>query len=73
MFAFICRSFVQNKDEVKDIWAVNFNHFMKCGQPKIFAAVGGPRFWIYEVTSNGKMKLLMCGEDDDVSFKTTIY
>lgn len=68
VFFSLCRTFVQDKERKKEIWAVNFNHFVKPGQPNIFAAVGGPRFWIYEATVHGKINLLMCYEDPDVSF-----
>ncbi|XP_031632570.1 polycomb protein esc-like [Contarinia nasturtii] len=59
-------SFVQDSARNrKEIWAVDFNHFLKDGEENIFAAVSGPRFYVYKTTANGKMELLMCFEDAD--------
>lgn len=51
----------------KQLWAVEFNNYVKFGQSNVFAAFGGTQFSIYECTQNGSIKLLTCFEDPDVS------
>lgn len=51
----------------KQLWAVEFNNYVKFGQSNVFAALGGTQFSIYECTQNGSIKLLTCFEDPDVS------
>lgn len=51
---------------MKQLWCVEFNNYLKSGEPKIFAALGGPQFSIYECTPSGNIKLIMCYADEDV-------
>lgn len=67
MFFFFFSSFIREKRE-KCIYAVEFNHFLKAGEPNVFAAVGGNRISVYECHSddNSKIKLVQCYEVPDV-------
>ncbi|XP_055312080.1 polycomb protein esc-like [Sitodiplosis mosellana] len=58
-------SFLKFKKDTPKMWSVEFNHFLKPGQPNIFALVGGQWFSIYESTANGQIKQLMYYKDPD--------
>lgn len=58
--------FVKDK-HLKQFWSVEFNHLVKPSGPKIFAAVGGPKVSIFEITPESKIKFLHCFVDEDVS------
>lgn len=67
-FAVLRRSFIQEK-AAKIVYDVQFNQFPGPNQPNIFAAVAGNRVSLYqcEATPNGRIKLIDCYEDPDVS------
>lgn len=67
------RSYVK-ENRSKQLWSIEFNNFLNDGQPKIFVALGGSQFSIYECLENGNIKLLMCFADPDVRiFSSQIF
>lgn len=65
-FLTICSSFVKEARK-KDIWAVEFDNYVKSGGSNRFAAVSGVRISIYECTATGAINLITSFEDNDVS------
>lgn len=61
-----CRSYVKEKRAQK-LWAIEFNDFLKDGQPKIFVTLGGAQFSIYECPDKGNIQLVYSFIDPDVS------
>lgn len=53
------------------MYDVVFNHFLAAGQPQIFATVCGHRVYVFECLQNGRMELVQCYEDPDVSLQIT--
>lgn len=65
-FPLVLRSHIKEKPAQK-FWAIEFNNYLKDGQSKIFVALGGAQFSIYECPEMGNIKLLMRFVDPDVS------
>lgn len=65
-FFFSLRSHVKERN-AKKLWAIEFNTLLRDDQPKIFVALGGAQYSIYECTEKGTIKLLMRFVDPDVS------
>lgn len=48
------------------MWSLEFNNFLRPGEPNIFALAGGRQISVYESTTSKKLQEIMCYEDPDV-------
>ena len=65
-FLFHFSSFLRLKKGSPKMWSLEFNNFLRPGEPNIFAMAGGRQISIYESLESKKLKQIMCYEDPDV-------
>jgi len=65
LFKYTCH---MKEDHSSEIFAVNFNHHLRDGDPYIFASVGRNRVCVYECGIEGGLKPILVFADPNVSF-----
>lgn len=65
-FCYLSRCYLK-EDHGQPIFGVQFNQYLRDGQPLVFATAGNNRVSVYQCIEDGSIKLLQCYSDPDVS------